>query len=125
MNGYLHESVVELESSQKNTSSGPGERLRRSRESLGLTHADVADHLNLRISVIEALETNNYKQIPKLVFARGYLRAYAKLLRLPGNEIIDAFNQLEYPENPSVLPATPIRAGQKKAPKKEHSLLPR
>lgn len=124
MTGYLHESVVELDSSNENFSQGPGERLRKRRESLGFTHADVAGHLNLRISVIEGLETNNYKHIPKLVFARGYLRSYAKILNLPGNEIIEAFDKLEYPENPSNLPASPIREGQKKASKKEHSFLP-
>lgn len=124
MNGYFQESARESESIQENITSGPGEHLRRRRESMGLTHADVAAHLNLRISIIEAIEENNYKHVPKLVFARGYLRAYAKLLGLPGNEIIEAFNKLEYPENPSELPASPLRAGQKKPLKKEHSLIP-
>ena len=94
------------------------------REFMGLTHADVAAHLNLRISIIEAIEDDNYKNIPKLVFARGYLRSYAKLLNIPGNEIIDAFNKLECPENPSEHPATPLRDGQKKPVKKEHSFIP-
>lgn len=123
MNGYLQESARESESIQENLASGPGELLRKKRESMGLTHADVAAHLNLRISIIEAIEENNYKHIPKLVFARGYLRSYAKLLGLSGNEIIEAFNKLEYPENPSELPASPLRAGQKKPVKKEHSFI--
>ncbi len=124
MNGYLQESAKESESIQETLASGPGELLKKRREAMGLTHADIAAHLNLRISIIEAIEENNYKHVPKLVFARGYLRSYAKLLGLPGNEIIEAFNKLEYPENPSELPASPLRAGQKKPIKKEHSYIP-
>jgi cytoskeleton protein RodZ len=124
MNGYFQESAKDSESIQEIIASGPGEYLKKRRESMGLTHADVAAHLNLRISIIEAIEENNYKHMPKLVFARGYLRSYAKLLGLSGNEIIAAFNKLEYPENPSELPASPLRAGQKKPIKKEHSLIP-
>lgn len=124
MNGYLNESATEPGSSGDNRLPGPGERLKKRRESLGLTLADVASYLNLRISIIEAIEENDYNHIPKLVFARGYLRSYAKLLNLPSNEIIDSFNQLKWPEMPSDIPAHPLKAGQKKAPKKGHSALP-
>ncbi len=130
MNSHLTESELEPETkleseeSDKNISSGPGERLKKCRESMKLTRVDIATRLNLRINIIEALEKDDYKYIPKSVFARGYLRSYAKLLNLPPNEIVDSFNLLEWPENPIEFPRAPLRTGQKKAAKKEYSAAP-
>lgn len=130
MNSYLTEPELEpelkseAELSEQKVSPGPGERLKKCRESMKLARVDVATRLNLRISIIEAIEKDDYKYIPKSVFARGYLRSYAKLLNLPPSEIIDAFNLLEWTEHPTEYPCAPLRTGQKKAPKKEYSAAP-
>lgn len=61
---------------------GPGETLRAEREALGVTVREVADTLNLSMQVVQALESDDYKRLPGAVFARGYIRAYARLLDL-------------------------------------------
>ena len=62
--------------------SGPGRQLRAERESLGVTLREVADTLNLSIAVVQALEADDYERLPGAVFARGYIRAYSRLLDL-------------------------------------------
>lgn len=83
--------------------SGPGDRLRAAREAANLSAVDVARRLHLTSRVIEEIDSNDYSNI-KFVFLRGYLRAYAKLVNVSGDEIVDAFNALEVQETPSDRP---------------------
>jgi len=66
---------------------GPGAIVQSQRESLGLTRQDIADSLNLSVRVVEALETENWRELPGPAFVRGYLRAYAKLLDLDADAV--------------------------------------
>lgn len=68
---------------------GPGRRLRSEREALGVSVREVADTLNLSITVVQALEDDDYKQLPGAVFIRGYVRAYARLLDLDPVPLLD------------------------------------
>ena len=68
---------------------GPGRRLRSEREALGVSVREVADTLNLSIAVVQALEDDDYKQLPGAVFIRGYVRAYARLLDLDPAPLVD------------------------------------
>lgn len=87
--------VDKLHSKHQHVDWTPGSRLRQVRERAGFSQEQIAKHLHLRLSIIEAIENDQYDQIKELVFIRGYLRAYANLLNLPADEIIHAFNQLE------------------------------
>lgn len=66
----------------------PGSVLRAEREALGVTIREVAETLNLSMTVIEALEADDYERLPGPVFARGYVRAYARLLELPPEPLV-------------------------------------
>lgn len=121
MNGYKTEYVAELEVSDEQPLPGPGQRLKKRREEMKLSTRDVAMHLNLRISIIEAIESNDYQHIPKAVFARGYLRSYAKLLDISSDEVIDAFNQLPWTVDRQEFPRAPLSTGQKKPCKRNYS----
>ncbi len=83
---------------------GPGSRLRMAREELGLSQLDIAHRMHLRKQIIADIEDDNYSGMPKLVFVRGYLRAYANLVDVAGNEIIDSFNQIGLRETPTDRP---------------------
>lgn len=62
-----------------------GARLARAREALGLTVADAAAQMRLAPRQVEALEADRYQELPGPVFVRGFLRNYARLLKLdPG-----------------------------------------
>lgn len=62
----------------------PGEIFRQTRESLNLSLEDVAKEITLRPSILEQLENNEFiqKSTPA-IFVKGYVRSYAKFLRLP------------------------------------------
>lgn len=62
----------------------PGEIFRQTREALNLSLEDVAKEITLRPSILEQLENNEFiqKSTPS-IFVRGYVRSYAKFLRLP------------------------------------------
>jgi|GEM_PF-1794236 len=95
MSGYITESLTEVPSeAEKIPVEGPGSLLRKAREAAGLTRVEVAARLHLRVSIIEAIEEDDYKKIPRLVFAKGYLRTYARFLGLSGDEIVERFNLL-------------------------------
>ena len=72
-------------------STGPGQILRAERESLGVTVREVADTLNLSMTVVQALEADDYDRLPGVVFARGYIRAYARLLDLDPVPLLEIF----------------------------------
>jgi len=65
-----------------------GAELRAERERLGLATADVAARLRLSLRQIEALETGDRSALPDNAFLRGFLRNYAKLLGLDGEQIV-------------------------------------
>ena len=62
----------------------PGEIFRQTREALNLSLEDVAKEITLRPSILEQLENNEFiqKSTPA-IFVKGYVRSYAKFLRLP------------------------------------------
>lgn len=70
------------------------ELLIRAREGLGLSQKDVADHLYLTISFIVYIDEGAFEKIPKPAFIRGYLRSYAKVVELNGDEIIAMYEKV-------------------------------
>ena len=72
--------------------SNPGETLRKARESKSLAQADVAQQLNLTLRALIELEAGAFDKLPGHTFARGYIRAYAKLLGLEQNRLVADFD---------------------------------
>lgn len=60
----------------------PGAQLAARRQQLGWTVEQVASQINLAPRQIEAIETDNYAALPVMAVARGFIRAYAKLLKI-------------------------------------------
>lgn len=79
-------------------SPGPGRQLRTAREAANVSLAFIAQRLRLKEHVLAAIEADDYKATPNPVFVRGYLRAYARLLNVPADEIVRLFNQLKVPQ---------------------------
>lgn len=61
----------------------------------------VANKLHLRLQIIECLEADEYHLLPEPVFIKGYFRAYAKLLGIPAEPLVDAFSKLHTTERTS------------------------
>ncbi|PKM21462.1 MAG: hypothetical protein CVV10_09240 [Gammaproteobacteria bacterium HGW-Gammaproteobacteria-14] len=72
----------------------PGQRLSQAREAMGLSHAAVAERMHLSVSYIKALEADDYKRLPEPAFVRGYIKNYARIVSLPGDELANLFQQM-------------------------------
>ena len=72
--------------------SNPGETLRKARESKNLAQADVAQQLNLTLRALTQVEAGAFDKLPGHTFARGYIRAYAKLLELDQDRLVADFD---------------------------------
>lgn len=59
-----------------------GQTLRAAREAQGMSLDDVAAHLRLMHRQIEAMESDDFASLGQSVFARGFVRNYARLLGL-------------------------------------------
>ena len=71
----------------------PGETLRQARESNGWSLAEVALKLNLTSTSLANLEAGAFDKLPGHTFARGYIRAYAKLLGIDQAVLVQEFDQ--------------------------------
>lgn len=82
----------------------PGGLLRREREKLALSAAEVAGRLHLDAGIIRALEKDDYQQIASPAYARGYLAGYARLVGADSERIMALFNNTVPPELPAISP---------------------
>ncbi|WP_460134176.1 RodZ domain-containing protein [Pseudomonas sp. S1_E04] len=71
----------------------PGDTLRQARESHGWSLAEVALKLNLTTTSLGNLEAGAFDKLPGHTFARGYIRAYAKLLGIDQAILVQEFDQ--------------------------------
>ena len=75
----------ELENGTRSAVVNPGELLRAERERVGFTTDEVATHLHLSRTTLGYLEAGRFDRLPGDTFARGYVRSYARLLKLDPN----------------------------------------
>jgi transcriptional regulator with XRE-family HTH domain len=84
-----------------------GHRLREAREKQGFSLTDVERQTRIPRQYLQALEADQFGILPAPVYARGFLRNYARFLGLDENELLMGIT-LGDPQ-PSVLPIVPPR----------------
>ncbi len=65
-----------------------GEALRQTRMERGITLADVEQDIRINHSYLEALEQARFDLLPAPVYARGFMRSYARYLGLDADEAL-------------------------------------
>lgn len=70
-----------------------GEFFRQVREAKGLTVDEVASKTRIRTDFVKALEDGNFAKLPDQVFAKGFVRSYARSLGLDEEDAIHRFIQ--------------------------------
>lgn len=70
-----------------------GEFFKQVRETKGLTIEEVASKTRIRTDFVKALEDGNFAKLPDQVFARGFVRSYARSLGLDEDDAIHRFVQ--------------------------------
>jgi transcriptional regulator with XRE-family HTH domain len=81
-----------------------GKLLKKEREKAGLTQQQVGEALKLRPSIIDAIENEQWDRLPHAVFVKGFVKSYAKLLKVNLEEIPEAYNSISSVKDSIELP---------------------
>lgn len=81
---------------------GPGPRLREAREARNFSQEAVAKQLRIDTTLVHALEEDDYSKFAAPIFVTGYLRAYARVLGLPPESFIQAYQNMGAAAPPSL-----------------------
>ncbi|MCC6210005.1 MAG: helix-turn-helix domain-containing protein [Burkholderiales bacterium] len=96
------------EATDAGDAAGVGETLARARTALGFTVVDVALQLKFAPRQIEALEQERFDLLPPGMFARGMVRAYARLLKLDPQPLVERIaGRVAATDNAAVVAAAP------------------
>jgi cytoskeletal protein RodZ len=68
------------------------QRLRTAREAAGLSIEDIAAATKIRVSALQAMERGQFERLPGDFYARAFLKAYAREVRLPPDEIVHEYD---------------------------------
>lgn len=74
-------------------SARPGSILKDARLKADIEISEVAKVLHLEEFLLEALEADDYDNLPEPTFVKGYLRGYARFLQLPAEPVIEAYEK--------------------------------
>ncbi|XTZ39441.1 cytoskeleton protein RodZ [Salmonella enterica] len=85
----------------QNEAQTTGVRLRTAREQLGLSQQAVAERLCLKVSTVRDIEEDRSPADLASTFVRGYIRSYARLVRIPEEELL-----------PMIEKQAPVRAAK-------------
>ena len=95
----------------------PGHLLREAREERGYSQKETARDLHLTSKVIDALEESNFDIISSSLFARGYIRSYARHLGLDGQALVAEFDAIYGVPNQNKKPMPGVhQLGQQSKP---------
>jgi transcriptional regulator with XRE-family HTH domain len=70
-----------------------GDILVQSRQSQGLTLAEVSARIRVRAAMLEALENNDYAAMPAPIYAIGFLRSYSSFLGLDADDLVGRYRR--------------------------------
>ncbi|MFA5630932.1 MAG: RodZ domain-containing protein [Porticoccaceae bacterium] len=79
---------------------GPGQALRELRMEARIPDSRVLRELGITASLLQALETDDYRRLPHEVFVKGYLRRYAQLVGARPAAILASYQQRVDAANP-------------------------
>lgn len=80
----------------------PGSLLKTAREEQGISAREAADRLNLMPGYVAILERDDYQALRSPPFARGYIKAYGRLLGIDEAHLLETFDRMQEPQSPDV-----------------------
>lgn len=97
-----------------------GEVLRKAREEKGLRLVDVQEKTMIRTKYLKAMEEDDYSSLPEDVYARGFLRSYARFLGVDPGPLLEEYDRRKALRSPeghrlsekSVAPPASILTGK-------------
>jgi cytoskeletal protein RodZ len=104
----------ESESSSAVPFNSLGTWLRTQREARGVSLAAVAESSKISTRYLEALEGDRFDALPAPVFVRGFLREYARIVGLDGDEVVNFYLLVVPAKAPPAIAEKPL-AGERKS----------
>ena len=80
------------------------DRLRVARERAGLSIEDISVRTKIRASALEALERGDYHRLPGEFYTRAFLKAYAREVRLPEEDLLQEYDRMNRAAEPEPAP---------------------
>jgi len=68
-----------------------GEELKRERELRKISLREISEATKISLRYLEALERNDFKNLPGGVFNRGFVRAYSQFIGVDPDSMVDAY----------------------------------
>ncbi len=87
-----------------------GATLRNAREARGVTCEALAHATRISPRILLAMERNDWTKVPGGIFARGYLRAYAREVGIDAVPLVMQFDAEQAPPEPPPAATTPVGA---------------
>lgn len=91
-----------------------GEWLRRQRELREISLRDIAERTKISLRYLEAMEADRFDLLPAPIFAKGFLREYARYVGLSPDEVINHYLAVQQPEQQDEKEDTLIRRSRPK-----------
>jgi cytoskeletal protein RodZ len=86
-----------------------GQQLRAAREARGISLREISEQTRISTRYLEAIEQNNYKNLPGGIFNKSFVKAYAKYVGIDEKDALAGYAQTsrESGENPDEVQLTP------------------
>lgn len=97
----------------QNESSSFGDWLRRQREMREISLRDIADRTKISLRYLEAMEADRFDLLPAAVFAKGFLREYARYVGLSPDDVVNHYLSVNHPEEQEAAVDPKIRTKPK------------
>lgn len=90
----------DTEEQPKGSPVGVGVLLKNEREERGLSYDRISETTKLRPPILEAIENQDWDQLPSPVFVTGFIRSYARALGLDEEKLVDLYHR-DVPREPA------------------------
>ena len=67
--------------------------LKHERELRGVALEEIAEATKIHIRFLEALENNDFDNMPGEVFVKGFIRSYARVIGFDPEEMVNAYDE--------------------------------
>lgn len=98
-----------------------GEKLKETRESMGITIEEAASDLKIRESQLENIEEGNKDAFKDIFYLKMFIKNYSKYLGLDYDEMVEEFNEYLF-DFTSKISIDDIKKAEKEQRKKEKKL---
>lgn len=86
-----------------------GDWLRRQREMREISLRDIADRTKISLRYLEAMENDRFDLLPAPIFAKGFLREYARYVGLSPDDVVNHYLSVHRPEELATDPKEDTR----------------